>query len=332
MTFFIETLELDFYYIWFGEIQRCIQCLLIHNFCFEQVLLAGSISDATVWMYHLPTSKCLQVFVGHESSGDGGGVTAGSFTPDGKFALTIGMDGTMRLWAPRTGMCRHVFKFHNSGGGGVPDNHDAIGLTCLAVDGGLDGQLAIAGGEDGSAHVVHLQGKKVVATLRHSDVSQSGALGMEMDDDEIMTTSVEAVGFAPKDVNSNWVATGGSDGRLKIWDLTFDGGQCRQICEVKDGQTGGVTRLKWHPKMPIIIASYSDAAVRLWDARNGTLVHTLTGGNSGEDNQANDISVEFFNTENGGGGSAVIVTANDDGNAKVYNVDIGAVAAQAQHL
>merc|ERR1719491_72467 len=74
------------------------------------VLLAGSIADATVWMYHLPTSKCLQVFVGHECNSEGGGVTTGSFTPDGKFAVTAGMDGTLRLWAPRTGLCKHVFK------------------------------------------------------------------------------------------------------------------------------------------------------------------------------------------------------------------------------
>lgn len=297
------------------------------------VLLAGSISDATVWMYHLPTSKCLQVFVGHESTGDGGGVTAGSFTPDGKFALTIGMDGTMRLWAPRTGMCRHVFKFHNPEAGGVQQQHDARGLTCLAVDGGSDGQLAIAGGEDGSAHVVHLQGKKVVATLRHFDVSQGGGCGMALDGDEeeeIMMTSVEAVGFASKAVNSNWVATGGSDGRLKIWDLTFDGGQCRKVCEVKDEQTGGITRLRWHPNMPIIIASYSDAAVRLWDARSGNLLKILTGGPSSGDNQTNDISVEFFNIENGGCGSAVVATGNDDGNTKVYNVDIGDLIAQNQ--
>ena len=59
----------------------------------QKVLLAGSISDATVWMYHLPTKKCLQVFVGHECHEEGDGVTAGTFTPDGKFALSIGMDG-----------------------------------------------------------------------------------------------------------------------------------------------------------------------------------------------------------------------------------------------
>lgn len=303
----------------------------------RQVLLAGSISDATVWMYHLPTAKCMQVFVGHECNGEGGGVTAGCFTPDGKFGLTIGMDGTMRIWAPRTGVCRHVFKFHNDDNGGLYQQDEEVmkGLTCLAVDGGQDGQLAIAGGEDGSAHVVHLQGKKIVASLRHFDASQKNvnnksgmAVEGEENEDDIMVTSVEAVGFASKTVNPNWVATGGSDGKLKVWDLTFDGGQCRQTCEVTDNDTGGVTRLMWHPNQPLIIASYSDAAIRLWDARNGNLVHTLTGGTSSTENQTNDISVEFLNPEGVNGGSLVIVTGNDDGNTKIYSLDLASIVSQ----
>ena len=41
------------------------------------VALAGSIADGTVWMYHTPSAKCLQVFVGHEGGdGQGGGFLA----------------------------------------------------------------------------------------------------------------------------------------------------------------------------------------------------------------------------------------------------------------
>jgi ribosome assembly protein SQT1 len=275
-------------------------------------------------MYHLPSSKCLQVFVGHECTGEGSGVTGGLFTPDGKFALTIGMDGTMRIWAPRTGMCRHVFKLTDDG-----DEMGPAGLTCLAVDGGTDGQLAIAGGENGNAYVVHLQGKKLVGTLRHFDTVAS----TNVDDAQMTITSVEAVGFASKVVNSNWVATGGSDGILKIWDLTTEG-QCRQSCSVKGengnaSSTGGVTNIFWHPTQPIIFASYTDGAVRLWDVRNGNLIHTLTGGK--QDNQINDISIEVFGTDQGPG-NAIVITANDDGNAKIFNVDVAAVMIQSQQI
>eukprot|EP00554_Chaetoceros_debilis_P000770 CAMPEP_0194091744 /NCGR_PEP_ID=MMETSP0149-20130528/44273_1 /TAXON_ID=122233 /ORGANISM="Chaetoceros debilis, Strain MM31A-1" /LENGTH=501 /DNA_ID=CAMNT_0038776445 /DNA_START=59 /DNA_END=1564 /DNA_ORIENTATION=- len=302
------------------------------------VLLAGSISDATIWMYHLPSSKCLQVFVGHECNSEGGGVTGGSFTPDGKFALTIGMDGTMRIWAPRTGMCRHVFKLYEEGS----EMEGPAGLTCLAVDGGADGQLAIAGGEDGTAHVVHLQGKKVVAKLSHFDqVPTNSTTAGNGDDEEVFLTSVEAVGFASKAVNPNWAATGGSDGKLKIWDLTHgDGGQCRQTCAVKiedssdasnnassAGPTGGITRIIWHPTQAILFVSYTDGAVRIWDARNGNMLHTLTGGSTKQDaQQINDMSVEVFGTEQGPG-TAVIIAANDDGSVKIYNVDVAAILA-----
>jgi len=41
------------------------------------VLLAGG-ADGTIWMWTIPTGKCMQVFTGHVES-----VTTGQFTPDG---------------------------------------------------------------------------------------------------------------------------------------------------------------------------------------------------------------------------------------------------------
>jgi WD40 repeat protein len=93
--------------------------------------------------------------------------------------------------------------------------------------------------------------------------------------------------------------------------------------------TGGVTNIFWHPTQPIIFASYTDGAVRLWDVRNGNLIHTLTGGK--QDNQINDISIEVFGTDQGPG-NAIVITANDDGNAKIFNVDVAAVMIQSQQI
>ena len=309
------------------------------------VVLAGSISDGTVWMYHTPTMKCLQVFVGHEGGdgqgggGGGGGVSAGTFTPDGKFALSAGMDGTLRVWAPRTGLCRHTFRLAAESGVG-----DArAGLTCLQVDGGADGQLAVAGSEDGLAYIVHLAGKKIAATLRHYDEtpgaaggSGGGGGGMDVDgegqdsgDEELR--SVEAVGFASKAVNPNWVATGGVNGTMKVWDVTHGGqGQCRQVCrppaDGAGGNVAGVTRIKWHPTLPLVLVTYTDGATRLWDARDGSLVATLTGGHAGV--MINGMSAEFVGADAPGGGTAVVVTAVDDGGVRVFEINIASAVKQ----
>ena len=176
------------------------------------VILAGS-SDGTVWMWFVPNGNCLQVFVGHE-----GEVTAGGFTVDGKFAVTCGADGTLRIWAPKTGLSRHIFRNQGS------DRFTEAPLLCLAMGGGTDGQLAMTGSEDGTAWVVHLSNKKVISCLSHCS---DGDL-----------RSVEAVGFAPVAVNANWCATAGVDGKMKIWDLTNN--QCRHVCV--HGEKAAVTR------------------------------------------------------------------------------------------
>lgn len=236
--------------------------------------------------------------MGHES-----GVTAGSFTPDGRWAVSASSDGTMRVWAPRTGASKHVFRFGDAG------------LTSLAVNGGTDSQLVVVGAEDGQAHVTHIGTKKVVASLRHFEPPLSNS-----DEEEVeLPMSVEAVGFASASVNPNWVATGGVDGVLKIWDLSNEG-QCRQVCrqtQDDDSDFGGITRLKWHPALPLVFTSSSDGTIRVWDARNGSLVKTFTGHSA----MINDLDVCFIDPENEGG-TAVIVSGSDDKTVRIYEMNV----------
>jgi WD40 repeat protein len=282
------------------------------------VLLAGSAADNTVWMFHVPMNKCLQVFVGHEAA-----VTAGAFSPDGKWALSASTDGTVRVWAPRTGQSKHVFRLGDDTGG--------AGLTCLATNGGSDGQLIIVGAEDGQAHVCHIGTKKVVASLRHYEIpTTTVAPAMDDDEDEMeLPMSVEAVGFAAPSVNPNWCATGGVDGQLKIWDLS-NGGQCRQVCRLaslerpaaEDGthaisSTAGITRLQWHATQPWVFISTTEGSVHVWDARDGKLLRSLTG----HTDVVNDLHVTFSDQ----GRNAVIVSGSDDQSVRLFEVDSASV-------
>jgi ribosome assembly protein SQT1 len=301
------------------------------------VLLTGSIADGTIWMYHTPTKSCLQVFVGHE-----GGVTDGAFSIDGKWVISCGEDGTVRVWAPKKGVCKHVFRLvENSGEGG------GGGLTCLAVGGGPDGQLAICGGENGNAYVVHVSGKKLVATLTHYEESAAATAsvansnnanghdnqgggnddGMDYEDndhDEIVgeARSVEAVGFSPANVpgTAHWCATGGVDGVLKIWNMNFagvggggggGGVQLRQKCIRQDQRKAGITRLRWHSSLPLVVASYTDGVVCIWDARVGAMVESLTG----HEDMINDMDVSFVD---GSAASVIVVTGSDDKSVKIF--------------
>ncbi|CAO2826852.1 unnamed protein product [Amaranthus hypochondriacus] len=61
------------------------------------LVLAGC-TDATVWMLNADKRAVLGVFCGHR-----GAVTCGDFTPNGKSICTGSLDGTFRIWNPRTG-------------------------------------------------------------------------------------------------------------------------------------------------------------------------------------------------------------------------------------
>ena len=73
------------------------------------------------------------MFAGHD-----GGVTCGLFSRDGKNVCSGGEDGSVRVWAPKTGACKHVF-------GRASGGHQA-GVTCL-VD-SADGEMLLSGTAD----------------------------------------------------------------------------------------------------------------------------------------------------------------------------------------
>jgi WD40 repeat protein len=69
--------------------------------------------------------------------------------------------------------------------------------------------------------------------------------------------------------------------------------------------------------LPLVFTASIGGSVRLWDARNGSLIHTLTGGAE----QINDMDIQFVPET----GAAVIVAASDDKKVRVFDLDVNAV-------
>jgi angio-associated migratory cell protein len=321
-------------------------------FCFHPkggtVLLVGSATDHTIWMYHMISPyPCLQVFVGHENS-----VTQGMFSIDGRWAITGSLDGTIRIWAPRTGICKHIYRFPTS-------SSSSGGIISMSTN--MDGQLLIAGTEDGYAHICHVGNKKVLTSLRHYEPpstllsnNNNNNNGNNGHYDEEMTLdlpmSVEAVGFASSSSNLNWCATGGVDGILKIWDLSIGNGQCRQICSVsmannnrsnKDTNTtiatttsGGITKLQWHPTLLIVFTATTSGTIYIWDARNGNLLQTLTGSTE----VINDMQIQIIDpiTDNQPQQqqqqqqTILILTGSDDHVIRIHEVNTNSLLQHQQ--
>lgn len=309
-------------------------------------MVAGS-KDGTIWMWLAHNGQCVQVFAGHD-----GEVTCGLFTSDGKTIVSGGEDGSVRLWAPKTGQCKHVFA--GVGGGGM-EGHDNIVTTIAGND---EGDLVVSGGMDGQVRLYLVPKKKLLQKFTHSiptkstsssSMSSSSSSGssdnkanlpppppstststgdnedkdFDPSDDveqeeELNVLGVECVGIS----NNQWkyVASGGMDKTLKIWDITT--GTCRCVCEHADS----VVALKWHATLPIVVTACLDRVVRIWDARSGVCVQECSGHRDIVTNL--DFRQQPVVTENSDTGEKttavgdVIVSVSDDGTAKVFHVNL----------
>eukprot|EP00605_Chrysophyceae_sp_TOSAG23-4_P000917 GSChrysophyteH1.ASY1.ANO1.1015.1 assembled CDS len=244
-------------------------------------IVAGS-GDGTIWMWLAHDGQCVQVFAGHD-----GGVSAGCFTSDGKFVCSGGEDGSIRVWAPKTGACRHVF-----------DNqlgHEAL-VSCLESNPN-DPDLLLSGSIDGTVKLFQISGKRLLQTFVHSRPSES--------------FSVECVGFSTHENSQKWIASGGMDSTLKIWDLT--NGTLRGTCK----HTSTVTDLKWHKSLPVIFASTLDGSICIWDARASLQMVELTGHSA----QITNFSLQSAPHPTRGE-IEVMVTAADDSTSRVFLLDV----------
>ncbi|TDG96283.1 hypothetical protein EPR50_G00238630 [Perca flavescens] len=237
------------------------------------VLLAGT-DDGNVWMWKIPSGDC-KTFQSSACQ-----ATSGKVLPDGKRAVVGYEDGTVRVWDLKQGTAVHVIKGR--------DAHQGA-LTCLACN--KDGSLVLTGSVDGCAKLINTATGKVVGVFSVEDGKAKGSTDKEE------SNSVESVGFCNI---LPLVALAYLDGTLAIYDFST------QVLRHRCQHEAGIVHLQWEESSSVVSTCCLDGALRLWDARSGSLVCEYRG-------HAAEILNFTINRE-----ASLAVTASGDNQAKVF--------------
>ncbi|MBK1649326.1 NACHT and WD40 repeat domain-containing protein [Rhabdochromatium marinum] len=207
--------------------------------------LASSGADGWVGLWDPASGQEL-----HRLEGHGGSVRALAVAPDGAWVASGGADGSVRLWDPASGRELHRLAGH----GGL--------VRALAV--APDGTWLASSGADGwvwlwdpvSGRELHrLEGHGGSVRALHRLEGHGG--------------SVRALAVAP---DGAWVASGGADGWVRLWDPA-SGRELHRLA----GHGGSVRALAVSPDGAWLASGEDDGRVGLWDPTSGRKLHRLAG-------------------------------------------------------
>jgi WD40 repeat protein len=269
-----------------------------------KAVVTGS-ADGSLRIWSPKSGACLHTFSGHYWHEAAINVLA--VHPTTPLLLTGGQDCTCRLV--------HVQnrKFLGTLDHGAATKQEAkiaaVGLR-HAQKQAKEKVTGYTAGADGKAEeftaAVHnateLQESNEIVGRFTGDTLGDGANGIQMDTDNAerhgVQASVETVALCG---TQNWAATGAMDGYVIIWDLSVmqvrhkvSRRQVQQLNQIYTNtdccltlsalgpnhqlrHEDGVTRVMWHSQQPIVFTASCDRKVRTWDARTGTVLHTLLG-------------------------------------------------------
>ncbi|XP_021758101.1 uncharacterized WD repeat-containing protein C25H1.08c-like [Chenopodium quinoa] len=203
--------------------------------------------------------------------------------PSAHLVLAGCTDTTVWLWNADKGALLSVFCGHGNHvtcGGFTPDGYTkASALTCLTYT--PDSNLALTGAENGVLSVANIANEKVTSSFSsHS-------------------SSIQCIGLS---LSMRWVATGGADEKLVIWDLQHSA--CRNIFEYQDE----ITCLNWLGESMLVASGCGDGQIIVCDTRSGEHVRSF----KGHSDKIQELAVSADNN--------FLVSVSEDGTARVFDI------------
>ncbi|OAL48464.1 WD40 repeat-like protein [Pyrenochaeta sp. DS3sAY3a] len=289
----------------------CIQTLEGHHkevlsvaFSRDSALIASGAADSTARIWDARNGTCLHTLEGHIRD-----VVSVTFSHDST-RLATASNAFIYIWDTRSGLCLQEFERPNSEITSVTFSHDSA-LLASAEKVKFDAHIRIWGAHDWTC-------------LLNPNTSEVGSLAFSHD--------------------SRLLASGGSDGRVIIWDVktgmglhhfeenfpifgvsfSHDSNHLVSTCmsnikiwNVSDGTS--VKSLQGHKanvmsavfshKSAFIVSGSTDTTIKIWDASTGTCVRTLEGHSHGVN------SVAYSHTSNR------LASSSDDATIKIWNLD-----------
>jgi eukaryotic-like serine/threonine-protein kinase len=200
-----------------------------------------------------------------------------AFSPNGRFAVSGGPDGVIRLWNVEAGKVERVLEEHTDAFNGFAFSANGSNLLAETKDGTVrlwnvetgqklhqftkdsawcfacspDGQLGLFFSVDNTIKIWNLNTGEEIRSLKGH------------------TETVLSVAFSP---DGRRVLSGSADGTMRLWDVT-SGQEIGRFL----GHTGWVQCVAFSPDGRRAIAGYYDWSIRLWDLESGQELHCFDG-------------------------------------------------------
>lgn len=295
------------------------------------LLLASLGYDQTVKLWDIRKSQVLRTLRGYSNE-----IRSVSFSPDGKTIASGHRDGKIRIWDVSTGEVLRTLVGHKHLVASVAFSPQSTAETPVLLASGSEDRTALLWDVSTGKILQRRQvfGREVWA-IAFSPSGKTLAAGCDgltlpnaIDHDEVRlwdvtdtqyekilsghNSAVYSVAFSP---NGQILASGSTDGTLKLWNVSNGEVETQCIASL-EGHRGAVLSVAFCPDGKTIASAGIDGTIGLWDVNTGKCQQVFSG-------HTNYVWAVAFIPQSTGEKSVLLASGSFDSTVKLWSVKTG---------